>query len=258
VEKWYGKSILRTIFSLCSCGGSLDGRKIMAHTILDDIEFKIDKNRLFQKIHIDPAGEDGERVLALINKAEAIGKPRALYTLSYIDGKENDYVVVDGVKLTSRVMRVNFDKIDRVFPHVATCGRELHEWAEGMDDILDKYWAGTIMEMALETARNQIRRHIEENYHIGKSRSMNPGSLEDWPIGQQKELFRILGDVQNAIGVELTDSCLLIPMKSASGILFQTESDFENCQLCPGKNCPNRRAEYREHLYEEKYSLKKR
>ena len=156
----------------------------MAHIVLSNIEFRIDKNRLFQKIHTNPEGEDGERVLALINEAEAIGKPRALYTLSYIDGKGENHVVVDGVKLTSRVMRVNFDKIHRVFPYVATCGRELHEWAEGLEDILDQYWAATIMEMALRAARDQLCRHLEENYHIGKAKSMNPGSLEDWPIGQ--------------------------------------------------------------------------
>ena len=110
------------------------------------------------------------------------------------------------------------------------------------------------MEMALAAALDQLHTHLEEKYHLGRVKAMNPGSLEDWPIGQQKELFRILGDVKSAIGVELTDSCLMLPMKSASGILFQTESNFESCQLCPRKNCPNRRARYKEHLYEEKYS----
>jgi len=221
--------------------------------LLDDIQFQVDKDLLLKRIHVDPKSEDGVQVMHLVEQAERIGRPKALYKLSSIDTKGEDYVLVDGVKLTSRVMRVNFEDINRVFPYVVTCGRELYEWAEGLEDILENYWAGIIMEMALAAAIKHFHAHLEERYHLGKFRSMNPGSLQDWPIGQQIELFSILGDVRRSIGVELTDSCLMLPMKSTSGIIFQTESNYENCQLCPRKDCPNRRAEYNEHLFEAKY-----
>jgi hypothetical protein len=225
----------------------------MSHVVLDDIAFKVNTDRLFKRIRIDRDSEYGDQVLALAEQANEIGRPKVVYTLSYIDSKQEDHVVVDGVKLTSRVMRVNFADIHRVFPYAATCGRELYEWAEGLEDILEQFWAGAIMEMALATALECFHAHLEDRYHLGKVKSMNPGSLEDWPIQQQKELFSILGDVRDSIGIELTDSCLMIPIKSTSGIVFQTESNFESCQLCPRKNCPNRRAKYNEHLYDEKY-----
>jgi len=38
---------------------------------------------------------------------------------------------------------------------------------------------------------------------------MNPGSLEDWPLTEQRVLFALLGDPQAAIGVRLTDSLLM-------------------------------------------------
>ena len=68
--------------------------------------------------------------------------------------------------------------------------------------------------------------------------------MDDWPITQQKELFSLFGDVEELIGVTLTESCLMVPLKSSSGIYFPTEVTFETCQLCPREVCESRRAPY--------------
>ena len=60
----------------------------MTHVILDNIEFKVDTDRLFRKIHIDPNEEDGEQVLALMKKAEAIGSLKASTPCSTLIAKE--------------------------------------------------------------------------------------------------------------------------------------------------------------------------
>lgn len=39
----------------------------------------------------------------------------------------------------------------------------------------------------------------------------------DWPLTQQQPLFTLLGDPEASIGVQLTDSLLMIPNKSLSG-----------------------------------------
>ncbi|NLU36083.1 MAG: vitamin B12 dependent methionine synthase [Clostridiales bacterium] len=225
----------------------------MKQVVLSNIPFKPDRDGLLKKLHMDAGSEDGIRFLDLIRQAEKIGRPKAVYALASIDQKLSDGVVVEGIRLTSRIMRVNFADINRVFPYVITCGRELSEWAAGLEDMLEQYMADLIMEQALEAARRYLYDHLDKEYRLGSFKSMNPGSLEDWPLSQQKQIFQILGKVKEAIGVELNDSCLMLPMKSVSGILFQTESSYENCQLCPREFCPNRRAEYNPQLFEEKY-----
>ena len=95
--------------------------------------------------------------------------------------------------------------------------------------------------------------HLSTCYDLGRTATMAPGSLADWPIREQRPLFRILGDPLTAVGVELTDSFLMIPNKSVSGIRFPTEERFESCQLCPREGCPGRRAAYDPDLYESKY-----
>ena len=82
---------------------------------------------------------------------------------------------------------------------------------------------------------------------------MTPGSLPDWPIEEQESLFAVLGDTQASIGVALSESLMMVPEHSVSGVVFPTEARFESCQLCPREKCPGRRAAYDEGLYDKKY-----
>ena len=76
---------------------------------------------------------------------------------------------------------------------------------------------------------------------------MNPGSAEVgvWPLAQQRPLFRLLGDPKAAIGVVLTESLLMIPNKSVSGVLFPSRAGWVSCQVCSRSGCVGRRAAYR-------------
>ena len=75
--------------------------------ILDSIDFKLDLNRILEKLHMDEESEDIEDLLRLIKVAEEIGKPKVLYKEAKIEEKGQDYVVIDGVKFSSRLLRAN-------------------------------------------------------------------------------------------------------------------------------------------------------
>lgn len=228
----------------------------MSLIILDSIDFKIDIDKLLEKLHMDRDSDYIDDILRLAQMASEIGKPKAMYKEAIIQVKGNDYVVVDGIKFTSHIMRVNLESVDRIFPYVCTCGSELNEWAKSLDDMLEQYWVDKIMELALQRAVEAFESHLEANFKLGTTSNMNPGSLEDWPISQQSELFTLLDNPHEKIGVELTDSYLMLPMKSVSGIRFSSDIDFINCQLCPRERCENRRAGFDEHLYNKRYKGK--
>ena len=99
-----------------------------------------------------------------------------------------------------------------------------------------------------------LRAHLSERFAVPQLMVMNPGSLADWPLREQRALFRLLGDVEAAVGVTLTPSLLMTPTKSVSGIFFPSEETFASCQLCPREACPNRRAPYDPELFAKKYA----
>lgn len=225
----------------------------MERTVLRDITFTVDTPYLLSALHLTADGDDAGAICSLVREAEALARPKALYRVAWVDSKADDHVVVDGVRLTSRVLRVNLDNVQRVFAYVATAGMELEEWAESKTDILERYWADGIMLQALRSAMSHLAGHLQDRYRSGALSRMNPGSLADWPLREQRPLFDIIGDVQPSIDVRLTDSFLMVPRKSVSGIQFPTEESFESCQLCGRESCPNRRAPFDPALFDQKY-----
>jgi hypothetical protein len=225
----------------------------MSLVVLDQIPFEPDVALLRAKLRIRERMRYGQRLEELVREAQAVAKPKALYKVCLVEDKEEDHVVVDGIRFTSRILRVNLEPVHRVFPYVVTCGTELDAWAAGIDDMLENFWADAIKETALRGAITVLNEHLEERYRLGKTAAMNPGSLGEWPLSEQRSLFRLLDNPETTIGVQLTKSCLMVPNKSVSGILFPTEKGYFNCQLCPRHDCPGRRAPYEPQLYETKY-----
>jgi hypothetical protein len=220
---------------------------------LDNIFFNPDIERIMKTLHIKQETKHAEELKTMIDSARRVAKPKGLYKLAFIESSGDDYIVADGIRFNSRVLRVNVGDSQRVFPYIATCGRELDEWSAGISDMLQKFWADAIKESALRIAIKAVTDDIDVRFAPGKTSRMSPGSIEDWPIYEQEPLFRLLGDPAADIGVELMDSYLMTPTKTISRLMFPTEQSFENCQLCPRKNCPSRRAPYDEGLYDRKY-----
>ena len=213
--------------------------------VLDSIPFTLDTKNVFKHLRLRKENKHTERVVQeLIEIVHLVAKPKAVYEVSYVDNKNEDSLYIGGVKFTSRVLRVNLDKVERVFPYVATCGRELDEVTVPSDDFMKYYCFDAIKEMVVRSARNYLQDYLTRNYALGKMSKMSPGELEDWPITQQKELFSIFGNVEDIIGVRLTESLLMVPLKSMSGICFPSEIRFESCQLCPREACIERKAPY--------------
>lgn len=221
--------------------------------IFDQIEFKPSHKQLLKKMRVKPGSKQEGLLLSLLEEGRQVGRPRATYTIVGIDQHLDDGVILNGLRMNSKVMAVNLSSVHRVFPYLTTSGRELFDWTQSKKDLLETYYAEEISQMALRTAEKYLLSHLKTTYKLGRTSSLNPGSLKDWPITAQRPLFQLLGDPMESIGVELTESMLMLPNQSVSGIRYSSETDFSNCELCPRENCPHRRAPYDEVLLKEKY-----
>lgn len=188
--------------------------------------------------------EDWEdELMELMDEADRIARPVALFAVCSVD--EN--AAVNDVTIPSDMVVEKLRDKNRCFPYIATCGPELEAWSKKYeDDILAGFWADEIKKKFLFHITQSVLRHIKEHYRTaGHLAAVNPGSLKEWPVSGQQELFAILGGrsfVEENIGVIYTDSFLMLPSKTVSGIAFESEVFYENCQHCPLSRCPNRRA----------------
>jgi len=224
-----------------------------AEYVLKQIPFQVDLPTLMQRLHLKDGSRYVRELQDLVQEAQAIARPKVIYRATYVEMENDDGVMIDQKAFKSRIMRVNLDSVQRVFPYVATCGVELDGWQKETKDVLRYFWADTIKELALMSAEQALEEHLREHYGLENIAAMNPGSLEDWPLAEQQPLFELLGDPQAAIGVKLTENFLMLPLKSSSGIRFPSKEKFANCQLCPRENCSSRRTAFDKALFESKF-----
>ena len=221
----------------------------MNTVVLKNIRCEIDLVKLQEKLHIKENSVYLSEIHKIAAEAQLIARPKAIYKNSSIEAKGDNFVVIDGIKFTSHILRVNLEGTSMAIPYVVTCGTELEVWSKQFDDIFVSYCADTIMEMVLYSARQEFETFLDQEFDLGHAVNMYPGSLTDWPIQEQKLLFELLGNVEKLIGVQLTNSYLMLPFKTVSGIRFSKEGTFESCQLCPREKCPNRKTPYNEEMH---------
>ncbi|MFO7696817.1 MAG: vitamin B12 dependent methionine synthase [Anaerolineae bacterium] len=225
----------------------------MNTTILSDIALEFDLESLQRQLRVKNPSDAAElRRLAL--EAQDIARPKAAYRPVLLREVGEDSVLVDETVLSSRVLAVNLKDTHRVFLYMATCGTELNEWAHSLSDMVHQFSAEEIKVRALRAGMRTLNERIDLDFAPGKTTVMNPGSLADWPLSQQRPFFVLMDDAARALGVTLSDSCLMTPNKSVTGIRYELEGTFESCQLCPMPDCPGRRAPHDPDLYARRYS----
>ena len=221
--------------------------------ILDPIPINLNSTKISETLLVKKTGS-WKQFESIFEIAKARITPKAVYGIRYIDEKREDEIIIDGVCFKSRVLRKNLDEVERVFPYAVTIGAGLEEQFGGLKDMLDKYYLDAIGNIALINARKYLEDELRSRFALARVSFMSPGSLEDWPLEQQKPLFSFLNGVAHSIGVKLTENCVMVPTKSVSGIYFPTETTFYNCQLCPRSRCIGRKAAYSKEMAE-KYGI---
>lgn len=194
-----------------------------------------------------------EELAPMLEATRAAARPKAVFARQGMEILDDETVRIGQIVTQSKVLATNLKNCDFGVSYVCTCGRELDDIARAMRDPMDGYLQDALNEMVLRKAIKELGALVAKRFHLDPIYAMAPGSLPDWPLTAQADLFGTLCDVEEQIGVRLTDSFLMLPIKSVSGIFFSGEEAYTSCMLCPREMCPNRRDPYDPALYEGKY-----
>jgi hypothetical protein len=211
--------------------------------VLDGFPVELSLEETLERLKIDQGRSPKLGVGNAFQIAATLIHPRVVYAAAYISRRSLEKIEIDGREFTSRVLAKNLERTERVFPYVLTVGDTLENRASCSESIIAKLVFETVGDLALGSALQHVQRHISKQYRFETTSHMGPGQL-DWPIEQQRELFSILDHVKDMVGVTLTESLMMVPRKSISGIIFPTEETFITCQLCQRNKCPSRKAPF--------------
>lgn len=215
--------------------------------VVDDIPFSFDARSFRAEVRLDATPELEGELERYLERALSTVRPSALLCVAFVGDRDGSRVEIGGRWFESEVLAENLAGIHRVFAYVATCGPEIYDLDISDLDPFASFWHDTLKTRAVRTAASHVCELTKTTYGIERLSSMNPGSgdVDVWPIRQQAPLFEVLGDVEGAIGVRLTESYLMVPDKSVSGVFFPSDTSYVNCQSCTRAICPDRRAPYR-------------
>jgi hypothetical protein len=179
-------------------------------------------------------------------------KPQISYMKRKIQKIENGCVyITEDLKFKSARLARSLKGSAEIVCFVATLGNDIEKKiSELMDDnrLSESYILDSMGSVAVENLVDQFQKRIEaHSLKIGKSVTLrfSPGYC-DWPITEQKKLFSLFD--KRDFPVTLTDTCLMEPRKSVSGVFGVLSKEngkplkpYNPCIMCWKKDCIARR-----------------
>ena len=212
--------------------------------LFERVPFEIDIPKMLKKMNLKRDHPGTDQIIKQLQEGARIAAPKAVYGEARIQERGEETLLAEGIRFRSRMLMINTQKTEWLFPYLATCGSELEEWREAQSSPLEQYVASLVEEEACRNAMMFLFKVIDDTHQLQFSSSMNPGSLDDWPLSEQRQLFQLLEDSHKALGIQLLDSLLMKPAKSVSGVRFSGTHAYTNCQVCSRQSCPGRMEPY--------------
>lgn len=181
----------------------------------------------------------------------SIVRPRIVYSLQPLaDVTKTRVRLQGGIVLNSAKMAAALKESYQAVCFVATLGRviddEIHTLTRD-NNLSEGFVVDAIGSVGTEQLVESFHRMTEAGFRKqgkGVTLRFSPGYC-DWPVTEQHKLFRLVRS--DLIGVRLTDSSLMVPRKSVSGIFGVTRNasgslePYNPCTHCGKSNCMARR-----------------
>ena len=130
---------------------------------------------------------------------------------------------------------------------ICTIGPRLEEWARSLmdgGDMLEGFIVDQIGSELVERATDRLETHLIG--HVAgrgwKTTSRYSPGYCDWSVAEQHKLFTFFP--QGTCGIRLTESALMVPIKSVSGIIGlgpEVKKEEYDCRICDLEDCFRRR-----------------
>lgn len=148
---------------------------------------------------------------------------------------------------TGTIIAKQFRQATKLVIFACTAGpgiRERYDAYTVEGDLLKAYFVDTLGTVAVEKAMDKIHDFIRHHYikeGLHGTNRYSPGYC-GWSVSEQHALWSLLP--ANYCGITLTDSALMLPIKSVSGIIGLGPNARKNpysCSICELENCIYRR-----------------
>lgn len=213
-------------------------------------DLRIDRKDLFVELGYGdaiPQVDVMEIIDEVWKKAEDVARPCFYYKIE--EGSKTDrlHIQISGTEfLCGSIIGGYLDEVERFAVFVTTAGNEYDVWLHELKasgDLVTEYIAdalgSVIAEAVVTKIGNELSVQAEENNET-VTYPYSPGYC-GWHVREQVKLFGLFPE--NVCGVRLTESCLMVPVKSVSGVFGigrNIQQKAYACDICSMKTCYKR------------------
>lgn len=216
-------------------------------------ELKLDPSRIGQLLDYEKGGDKEivseliEEVLAEAERSCNIKAEFALYSEIGFDRDTGAMIVGNIEFFPGKIISAQLRKAESVALFACTAGHLIGEKARQLLNEKD-YLKGYVYDIAgseiVEAAADLMQEKLREIMETGGlliTNRYSPGYC-GWNVEEQHKLFSLIPD--NFCGITLTESALMVPIKSVSGVIGigpDVRYNPYTCSICDVKDCIYRR-----------------
>jgi len=201
-----------------------------------------------------PDGETVRTTEYLLRESARFLRPQFKYVLldGSLDLEDNRLTLMgQGGPVTfdaGRIICRQLRGAQRYAVFVATVGNGYFQWTDAVkrrDDMFQTYAMDCVGSQIVESVADYMETVLQAEIDPAGFKHTNrfsPGYC-GWHVSEQPKLFSLFPE-QNPCGIELTESCLMLPIKSVSGIIGigpDVRYLQYSCGICDKKDCYKRR-----------------
>lgn len=213
-------------------------------------DLELDRKELYRAMEY---GENtpGPDILVMLDNvlktAAGLCSPKAMYGICPGKSLSSYRIEADGLVFhPGKIIADNLAGSDRFCFFVATAGREYEDYRNSLrktGNLVLEFIADAVGSVIAEACVSRLQKLLSSTLDVPFTYPYSPGYC-GWRLVDQRLLFSLFPE--RPCGVELTDTCLMFPIKSVSGIIGigkTVERKPYGCAICKNKSCYKRRVE---------------
>ncbi|MEG0807317.1 MAG: vitamin B12 dependent-methionine synthase activation domain-containing protein [Alistipes sp.] len=181
----------------------------------------------------------------VLAQTQCICRPRILYGICPGQVLSPLHITIEGVDFhTGKIITDSLAGSERFCLFVATVGREFEEFRcayKEAGDYVREFIADSVGSVLAEACVAIIEQRLDREQRETHTYPYSPGYC-GWRVSEQQLLFGLLP--KDPCGIELSESSLMFPIKSVSGVIglgAQIQRKPYGCAICRNTTCYKRR-----------------
>ncbi len=209
----------------------------MESVVIKRIPIETDLKNLISKKMFE---DDSPILLEYLNAMDILNEkfqPMAILKECSLESTAGNSVLIGGHVYKSKILSHLLKDQQRIFLYLLTMGEMPADLTQ-----IETYFVNLLKLPAMASAMKNLKKMVQLEQNFVKVGMVNPGLIQDWPIKGNQTIFETFGNAPQEIGVKMTTSCLMRPLYSSSGILFEDINHYCDCETCTIDACIGREA----------------